>query len=62
MMRFLYRYFQGFWVDRLITQHHFETIASSPEALRIIRAERSARIKGAKRRYAGAVGNAGDSQ
>lgn len=41
MMRLLYRLFNGFWVDRLITQHRFESIASSPEALRKVRWERA---------------------
>lgn len=41
MTRFLYRFFQGRWVDRLITQHRFEGIASSPEALRIVRWHRA---------------------
>lgn len=41
MMRLIYRFFNGFWVDRLITQHRFESIASSPEALRAVRWERA---------------------
>lgn len=46
MMLFLYRALNGFWVDRLITQHRFECIASSPEALRIIRARHAAAAHG----------------
>jgi hypothetical protein len=42
MMRLLYRFFNSYWVDRLITQYRFECIASSPEALRVIRARRAA--------------------
>lgn len=41
MARFVYRFFNGRWVDRLITQHRFESIASSPEALRIVRARQA---------------------
>jgi hypothetical protein len=50
-MRLIYHFFNGFWVDRLITQHRFESIASSPEALRIIRARRAmSRLVGEQRR------------
>lgn len=58
MMRLLYRFFQGRWIDRLITQHHFETLASSPEALRIIRAHKT-RIANTKKRRRGPVGGPG---
>lgn len=46
MMRMIYRLFNGFWVDRLVTQHRFESIASSPEALRIARWRRTNRTPG----------------
>lgn len=41
MMRLIYRLLNGLWAGRLITQHRFESIASSPEALRKVRWERA---------------------